>query len=128
MSKLVEVIKGKTKEELAGLGKVSSRIRTSGMHLVTIKEAQEIEADTYSMLMVTFENKEGETVIWRDFMGTPKDDSQESIDKANAKTDRVLSALARLVKATGINNIADITNQVSTTTDDKDRTITTFNK
>jgi len=126
MSILINTVNEKTEEQLNNLGNVSTKLKESGAHLMTITSAKEISNNDYSYFVLEATTKSGETLTHMEFFGKPKDQSQEEIDKAQAKTDRTTAAIARIAKGIGYKNLKQAIAGAVQTTDEKGRQVTEF--
>lgn len=94
MSTLLEQFSNMSEDDKKSLGKASTRIKTSGIHAVTVKEAVEI-GGTSPRLKVTFENDAGQTAEWMGFL-TKKDQEGNVIQNKNT-----MNILTYICNATG---------------------------
>ena len=121
-----------TKEQLESLGKVSTAIKTAGVHPVKIVKAfnttGEKDGNEWNSVTVEFVNSAGETARINEFMSTPKTNSQEDIDKANRGNTRVMGIMTRLAKAVGIPDLKAATSGYGEETDDKGRAVAVYPK
>ena len=127
MSFITETINEMDAGAVANLGNVSDTIKEAGTHLATIKKAYETVASNYKALTIEFESANG-TARVMEFAGIPQSDSQEDIDKANAKTKRVVDILARVAKAVGMKDIKQAITGAASSTNEKGNDVTEFPK
>lgn len=98
MSSLLEMYQDMSVEDKEKLGKVSSKIKTAGCHLVEIVEATEIDG---SRIRVDFKTAAGETADWTGWL-TSKDSDGQTIPNT-----RTLSQLTYICNAVGM-KISDV--------------------
>jgi hypothetical protein len=91
---LLNLFNNMSAEEQAGLGKVSSKINTPGVHLVTIDSMKVIDG---SRVKVEFKTDAGQMIDYTDFL-TNKDPS-----KVEATVTRVMNRLTHMCNAAGMN-------------------------
>lgn len=106
MSSLMNMYNDLSAEEQEKLGKTSSRIKTPGVHLVTIVEAAEIDGNR---IKVEFKTEAGETIDWTGFT-TTKDENGNSIPNT-----RTLNQLTYICNAVGL-KIGNVLNQTKEVT------------
>jgi hypothetical protein len=94
MSSLLEKYNSMSAEEQAGLGKVSSKINTPGVHLVTIESMKVIDG---SRVKIEFKDTAGQIIDYTDFL-TNKDPA-----KVEATVQRVMNRLTHMCNAAGTN-------------------------
>jgi len=99
---LLNTVNEISEKELETLGKASAKCKDAGAHLVTIKKVYTKATETYQALTIELETADEEELRIFQFMSTPKDDSAEAINKAEAGNKRVMAMLNRLAKAAGL--------------------------
>ena len=125
---LLNTVNEITEKELETLGKTSNKCRTAGAHLVTVEKAFVKSTDTYEALTVIFKTEDGEELRVFEFLSTPKDDTPEAIQKAEASNKRTVAIVNRIAHASGMKDAKQCLASSSEEVDEKGAPITVFPK
>ena len=130
MSLLLNTIEQMEQSAIETAGNLSDALRESGAHLATIKAVYETTAANYTSLTAEFETANGSVRLF-EFAGKVKPEDAndaKAIEKANTKTKKVVSILARLAKAVGLKDVKLATQGSVSGVDAKGNPTTTFPK
>ena len=106
MGALMNMYNDMSQEDQEKLGKISSRIKAAGVHLVSIVEAAEIDGNR---IKVEFKTDAGETADWTGWL-TSKDENGNVIPNT-----RTLNQLTYICNAVGL-KLQNVLNQTKETT------------
>ena len=122
MSKLTEMYAGLTAEDKDRLGKVSSRIRVGGCHLVEIVEACEIDE---SRIRIDFKTDSGETAEWTGWLEQDEKDAAGQKTGNKVPNTRTMNTLTFICNAAGVKLQAVLSRTVAGTKEYRSGTVPT---